>query len=251
MATGGNETYEPPFRGAIVISQNATVNASAPILQRIVHLHFDTAGQTPKTREAAIALESMATEAVSGFMLKATKLEAAIIKTVEEGAPMHERDLLDHPKIKSTRIAKNHGQLMALADALGHVVALTDEQRAALRNQVIGMAVERQEAINDDHPVVREFWEAFDYLDGQDFPRLNHSRDEQLIAVNLNHFVQLAAERKQQIPLLRDLKQALRTSKIRRFVDYRAVNSAIMERDRQTPNDGTTIKCWIFTREQS
>jgi hypothetical protein len=81
------------------------------------------------------------------------------------------------------------------------------------------MALERQEAINDDHPMVREFWEAFDYLDGDDHPKLNHSHDPALIAVNLNHFVQVAADRRQQIPLLRDLKAVLRNSKRRKFVE--------------------------------
>lgn len=250
MATGGNETYEPPFRGAIVISQNATVNASAPILHRIVHLHFDTSGQTPRTREAAIALESLPTEVVSGFILNATKAESKILKTVEERSAVHEKALLALPGIKSTRIAKNHGQLMAFADALCHVVALTDEQKSALASQVEAMALERQEAINDDHPMVREFWEAFDYLDGADHPRLNHSHDPELIAVNLNHFVQVAADRRQQIPLLRDLKQVLRTSKRRRFIEYTTVKSAIYARD-GSPTAPTTIKCWLFAKEAS
>ncbi len=40
MKNSGNETYEPPFRGAIVITKNAEVSASEAILQRIVHLYF-------------------------------------------------------------------------------------------------------------------------------------------------------------------------------------------------------------------
>jgi hypothetical protein len=92
------------------------------------------------------------------------------------------------------------------------------------------MAQARQQAINADHPMVQEFWEAFDYLDGDDEPRLNHSRDEGLIAVNLNEFIQLAQEKKQQIPLLTDLKRVLKTSRTRKFVDIKTVNSAIRER---------------------
>ncbi|MDN4572886.1 bifunctional DNA primase/helicase [Pandoraea cepalis] len=251
MATGGNETYEPPFRGAIVISQNATVNASAPILQRIVHLHFDTSRQTPATREAAMALESLTTESVSGFILKAAQAEAAIMKIVDERAAIHEKSLLALPGVKSTRIAKNHGQLMALADALSKIVQLTDEQKAALQKQIETMALERQEAINDDHPMVREFWEAFDYLDGGDQPRLNHSHDPELIAVNLNHFVQVASDRRQQIPLLRDLKQVLRTSKRRRFIEYTTVKSALHSRDGSPMTGSATIKCWVFAKEPS
>jgi hypothetical protein len=57
MATGGNETYEPPFRGAIVISQNNPVNASEAILSRIVHLYFDRSTQTAASGEAADQLK--------------------------------------------------------------------------------------------------------------------------------------------------------------------------------------------------
>ena len=83
------------------------------------------------------------------------------------------------------------------------------------------MARERQQAINADHPLVQEFWEAFDYLDGlpvntvggpKESQRLNHSRDSDLIAVNLNEFVEMAATHRQQVPVLAELKKVLRTS---------------------------------------
>ena len=43
IKNSGNETYEPPFRGAAIIAQNATVNASDAVLERIIHLHFSRA----------------------------------------------------------------------------------------------------------------------------------------------------------------------------------------------------------------
>jgi hypothetical protein len=43
MKTGGNETYEPPFMGTIVISQNAEVVSTTPIMERIVHTKFGRA----------------------------------------------------------------------------------------------------------------------------------------------------------------------------------------------------------------
>jgi hypothetical protein len=78
--------------------------------------------------------------------------------------------------------------MLAIADALSLVIKLTDEQKAALKGQIVAMAGERQQVINNDHVLVQEFWEAFDYLDGGDLSVLNHSRDPSLIAVNLNHF---------------------------------------------------------------
>lgn len=252
MATSGNETYEPPFRGSIVISQNNEVNASIPILQRIVHLHFDRSGQTARSREAAMALESTPVESVSGFILASTKREAQILATVFERTPYRERQLQQIPQIKTMRIAKNHGQLLALADAMRHVVRLTDEQFAALEQQIIDMAIEREEAISADHPLVQEFWEAYEYLNGSEDadPRLNHSRDPQTIAINLNHFIQVATEHRQQIPPIRDLKKLLKASKRHKFEGLRVVNSAIRERAPGLINVSPSVKCWVFNKGQ-
>lgn len=249
MATGGNETYEPPFRGAIVISQNNEVAASDAILQRIVHLNFDRKAQTPKTREAAVALESTPVEDVSGFILLAAQREGQILETLTKRTPHHEGELQANPSIKSTRVAKNHAQLLALSDALRHVVPLSDEQHQALQTQIVQMAVERQQAINSDHPMVQEFWEAFDYLDSGNAP-LNHSRKpETEIAVSLNHFIQVARERGQQVPSISDLKKYLATSQRHRFVETKNVNSALrVQLDQQREIKSTAVWCWVFER---
>jgi hypothetical protein len=125
------------------------------------------------------------------------------------------------------------------------------------------MCRERQQAINADHPLVQEFWESFDYLDslspsppagtyvapGHELsPVLNHSRDKALIAVNLNEFVEKASAHRQQVPLLAELKKVLRTSKTRRFVDVKTVNSAIKTRMQSGEEVAKTVHCWIFER---
>lgn len=247
MATGGNETYEPPFRGAIVISQNNEVNASEPILQRIVHLTFDRAGQTPKTREAAMALEQMSMAQVSGFILRAALREEEVLETVAARTPVHEAALQARPGVKSTRIAKNHGQLAALADALRLVTPMTDDQHEALIEQVYAMAEQRQQAINADHPIVSEFWETVEFLDEGNYP-LNHSRtpDDQY-AINLNHFIQGCREKGQAAPSIADLKKLLRTSKRYPFIDCRVVNSPL--KSESPTNASNSTYCWVFDRK--
>ncbi|GIX39019.1 MAG: hypothetical protein KatS3mg128_0068 [Silanimonas sp.] len=235
LKNSGNETYEPPFRGAIVIAQNAPVNASEAILQRIVHLHFDRGSHTPDTRRAAECLERMPMEQVSGFVLAATRREARVMQVVTERTLHHEQQLQALPAIKSMRIAKNHAQLMALVEALAEVIRLPEEQVAAAHDHIRSMAVARQQAINADHPLVEEFWETFDFLDSAE--RIDHSRDPKLIAVNLNHYAEAAAARRQAIPPLVELKRHLRTSRRRKFLDIRAVNSALVSK---------TVKCWVF-----
>ncbi len=249
VKNGGNETREPPFRGAIVISQNAQVSASDAVLQRLLHLHFDRAAQTPQTKRAAEELERMPVDAVSGFLLASIMREADVMRVVKDATPRYEAELQAHPDIRSMRIAKNHAQLMALVDALALIVPFGDERIAAVRTALVGMAVARQRAINADHPVVQEFWDMFDYLDGDDDePRLNHSLDDGLIAVNLNHFATIAADRRQTVPPLTDLKRLLRTSRVRRFVDVKTVKSALRGRDPANRALPATVKCWVFER---
>jgi hypothetical protein len=250
MATGGNETYEPPFRGAIVISQNNPVNASEAILSRIVHLYFDRSTQTAASGEAADRLKYMSVENVSGFILAATKREKTIMETIKEKTSAYLKELRANPQVKMPRIAETHAQMLAVADALSLVIKLTDEQKVALKAQIVSMAGERQQVINNDHVLVQEFWEAFDYLDGGDMPVLNHSRDPGLIAVNLNHFLQVAMERRQQVPPLRDLKKVLKTSSRRKFIDVKVVNSVLRGTQSPLSTPSGSIKCWVFQCEK-
>jgi hypothetical protein len=112
------------------------------------------------------------------------------------------------------------------------------------------MAAERQESISSDHKVVQNFWERFDYLDTWNgaMATLNHSRNSHEIAVNLNHFEQTAAQHRLEVPPLADLKKHLRSSRLRKFVDIKAVNSAIWLHDNTDLTRGRTVKCWVFQR---
>ena len=250
MATSGNETYEPPFRGAIVISQNAPVAGSEAIMQRIMHLTFDRSGHNDQSKVAVDELSSAPISKVSGFILAATKREEAVLELVNRMAPIYQKQLFDRPDIRVMRLAHNHGQLMALADALRLVVKLSDAQHKQLQDQIVAMAVERQQALSADHPLVSEFWDMYEYLNGSDEqrPRLNHSRKpEAEVAINLNHFVTVAAEHKQQVPAIRDIKNLLKTSRRYKYDGQRVVNSIIHAR---TPNyvGSGSERCWVFLK---
>ncbi len=247
VANGGNETYEPAFRGAIVISQNNQVQASDAVMTRIMHLYFDRSTQTSGSRVAAKALEQMPMASTSGFILAATCKEAQIMAMVDERSAHYERELLRIPEIRTVRIAKCHGQLMALADALRLVVKLSDDQAAAMRQQIQAMALAREQAIDADHPLVAEFWDMYDYLNGgETMPLINHARSPQEIAINLNHFVQVAVEHRQQVPPLRDLKALLKSSKRHRYLGQRVVNSQIKAREMNAAS--TSERCWVFEK---
>lgn len=264
MKNSGNETYEPPFRGAVVISQNAPVQASEAIMSRICHLYFDRNGQSPETRRAAETLERMPVEDVSGFILKAALAEARVMQLVRDLAPSMEKVLAGRSEIRSQRVIKNHGQLMALVSALADVFPAINAQMVdAAHDQCIAMAIERQESLNADHVFVQEFWEIFEYLEGETDPGhedpfnlpsvLNHSRDPQLIAVSLPHFEQVCADRKLRHAPLAELKRVLATSRRHKFLGVRTVNSIINARfnDRAALADSEhrrpmSVKCWVF-----
>lgn len=249
---GGNDTYEPPFRGAIVISQNADVNASDAVLQRIVHLKITREGHSDITKALAEKLERTPMETVSGFVLQATTNENKIMHLVKTKAPIYERALAELPDIRIHRIAKNHGQIMALLDGLGPegLRLLPESFLEPARELVQKMAQERQSAVNADHPMVQEFFEAFDYIEGlSGTPTLNHYGTEcQLIAINLKHFEQVCAENKLRIPPISELKRHLKTSRGRKFVEpSRTVNSRLRMEGNVVA--ARSVRCWIFEKE--
>lgn len=89
-----------------MIAQNAVVDASPAMLERIVHLYTDKRSQSTSTRDAAERLERMPVENVSGFLLRAVQKENDILSTVEKVYSEVKPQLENHPKIRHNRIAK-------------------------------------------------------------------------------------------------------------------------------------------------
>ena len=252
VKTAGNETHEPPFRGSLVISQNATVVASEAILTRIVRLHFVRPEVTNASRAAADNLNHLQANDVSHFLLMAVKAEQKVLEIFAERVKAHEQDLRSLKEIRFERIIKNHAQLMALVDALREVVPLTDSQHNAVQRELIAMAVARQNAVNADPQEVAEFWEVFDYLEGL-YPDavVNHSKKPEIIAINLNEFCERAAEHKQKLADAATLRTLLINSRSRPLIDKnKAVDSAVRAAFNIRNNDinqrSTTVKCWTF-----
>ena len=205
-----------------------------------------------------VLFRSFAMDECSGFLPRATLKEKAIIDKFNDALEEIESVLGAMQDIKNLRIIKNHAQIISLVRCLPLVLdKIETEYIEEAEKEIVEMATERQRAINADHDVVEKFWEIYDYLNGsENEPRLNHSRDDELIAVNLNHFIQVASEKKQQIPMLEDLKRHLKTSRRRKFVAIKNVNSIIRDRhNRQlSPVEevsqklSETIKCWVFKK---
>ncbi|KAF1719783.1 toprim domain-containing protein [Pseudoxanthomonas wuyuanensis] len=245
VRNGGNDTYEPPFRGTIVISQNAAVDASEAILTRIVKLHFKRPEVTTNSRIAADNLNALPVESLSHFLIKAIKAERLVLEKFAERARFYEAALRERKEIRVERVIKNHAQMLALFDCLRLVVDIPVPMIEATRDALVNMALERQTAINADHPQIVEFWEVYEYLEGmQAGPVVNHSRDPKRIAINLNEFYAKAAHHSQRLADLNIVRALLRNSRRHKFIDANtAVNSYIRAGQ---PDKPAIVKCWVF-----
>ncbi|PPU54539.1 bifunctional DNA primase/helicase [Xanthomonas dyei] len=249
VRNGGNETYEPPFRGTIVITQNAAVDASEAILTRIVKLHFKRPLVTTESRIAADNLNALQVEEVSHFLVRAIRQERAILDLFAERVKVFEAKLRAQQHLRLERVIKNHAQMLALFDCLRLVINIPDDMVEQTRLALLDMALERQKAISADHAMVNEFWEVYEYLEatGHGKAVVNHSRDAQRIAINLNHFAARAAQFSQSVPDLKVLRALLGDSRRHKFIGANvAVNSAVLK-DEMT-GVGTTVKCWVFAK---
>ncbi|RLV59465.1 bifunctional DNA primase/helicase [Parashewanella curva] len=251
IKSNDNETRNPKFRGAILIEQNFDVQADKAILQRIVKLSVDSKSQTAESLEAAEWLESAEIEQVSGFMLKAILNEDQVLSIVKERMPLHRKRLKQECNIRSNRIAKNHAQLCSLMEAMAIIFQLPQWQVEETQQLLEAIAKERQQATSRDHPQLQLFWDVYEFLESEQVNSVNHARDPQLIAINLNQFAEAAAARKQHIPLLSELKRLLKISRIHSFIGQKTVNSAVNHRLNQsfpTMKKSNCVKCWVFQR---
>lgn len=239
VANAGNDTYEPPFRASIMISQNSPVDASEAILQRICHVWFDKKSHTEKSRGHADKLGKWEIEKLSGFILKAIEKEKELTDIIVNKTPEYEKFLAACDGVKSVRIAFNHAQIMACVDALATLIDIDTNTLESVYNLIMEMAIERQQAISADHPIVSDFWETVEYIEslsaqGQG---VNHSANDQIFAVNLKQFYQECQYRKLPTPDITELKKHLKNSKSKKFKDITTVNSIISEK---------SVKCWRF-----
>lgn len=257
IKTNNNETYEPPFKGAIVIAQNADVDGSEALLSRLIHIATDRSGQTPETTAAAARLEQMPVKTVSGFLIKATSMADILLAEYDKHLAIAQQQFKAQGIIKTNRISLNHAQIQALLAVLPMVVPVSPERIQECWKYVITLAEERQRALNQDHPLVQEFWEMFDYLDSQESAGMNHSSvsEPNEIAVNFNHFEEIAAHYRQRLNFtMVDIKKLLKHGTKRKYLRTCSVRSDVSKSynlgKETTYRRPETYYCWVFSREK-
>lgn len=257
IKTNNNETYEPPFKGAIVIAQNADVDGSEALLSRLIHIATDRSGQTAETTAAAVRLEQMPVQAVSGFLVKATSMADELLAEYDKHLAIAQQQFKAQGIIKSNRISLNHAQIQAMLAVLPLVVPVSADRIQQTWKYVITLAEERQRALNQDHPLVQEFWEMFDYLDSQETAGMNHSSvsEPNEIAVNFNHFEEIAAHYRQRLNFtMVDIKKLLKHGTKRKYLRTCSVRSDVSKNynlgKETTYRRPETYYCWVFSREK-
>ena len=246
-----NSTKKPDFKAGLMIVQNIPVIASEAIVSRIVHLQFDRSHHSLAGKQASERLNMLPCMEVSGFLLHCVPKAETVLKHFNEHFNRHRKTLQANPEIKLQRIIENHAKIMALADCLPLVIPISREAVNSIHAALITMAEQRQESLNEEHPIVQQFWATFDYIDSKIYTAdngasivtdhvLNHScNPETEIAVNLESFRQRCADLKMELMDSKDLRRQLPTSRKRQYVKNAATWSRL---------EGRTIRCWIFKR---
>ena len=245
VKSGGNETYEPPFRGAVVIAQNYAVEASPALLERLIQIEFDKANRSAATKDSAEKIERWPTEDVSGLIVHAARSEERWLEVFEERYSHWEAELPKTSGTRHQRIVKNHAQLAAALDASAAIIPAIDEAKVAHTHETIAqLTAARARTIGADHPVVQEFWEIVDWLIANevadhDRPIDHHSKDDR-IAVSLRNFEERCRARGINHTPLETIKKHLRQSKSRRFVNVTTVRCR---------NSNKAVHCWVFEQK--
>lgn len=255
VMNGGTDTFSPPFRGAIIIAQNAPIrDADEPVLQRIMPLVVDKSRFSEKGKAAGNRLKKYKVEKVSHWIVAMIRQEKPILDYFRKAFPEHEKRLFDKPDVTDDRLAREHGKLAAALDCLAKAMMVDGKptimpaQIAEGHKLIEQMCLEQHGALGADHAVVQQFWESFDFLDAKlcegklpiDAAGLNRHRKDNMIAIRMAEIETQFNAHRLSIPggSMLDLKKHLPSSKRRKYLGQGIVNG----------KDGKSAHCWIFSK---
>lgn len=248
VKNGGNETYEPPFMGTLIISQNAEVIASEAVMGRIVHVKFFKDQLSKTSLYASRNLAKYEPENVSQFILNCLSYEKAVMDAYASN--MLKYDALLHEEqfnIQSSRVVHNHAQLMSLFDAMcKFVIDVPEHIQKQIHSELLSMAQKRDKVLKSDSVLVQNFWNTVEEMEYA-IPKLshcdniiNHSPKSDLFAVNFASLYKLAGDYRYSLPEVNELQNALRHSLHYRFIE---ANKVV-----QSKITSSSKRCWIFEK---
>lgn len=251
--TTGNETRTTLWRGALGISQNASVDASEAFLSRIMHLHATKEHHSQDLKPRADRLKSMDAKQLGGYLRRCLAFEQQWLDRYFEAFPRFEQRLQAVEAVTDARIATAHAQVLAAAYATQALFPdWTDVDTERLAKHLEIRAVDRQQRVRSEHPDAASFWQIYQYLNERrvtitdsDGTReevqetLNHSAERGVIAINIEHFQEACRKAGQEVLTRVQLQRALPQSTTYKFMESRKTYSRIERR---------TINCWLFKK---
>lgn len=125
-----------------------------------------------------------------------------------------------------------------MLDALYTMLNISNEFRDRTRDYIFKIAQEREK--DQDPDDVIEFWHLFEFLEEGTKAQINHSIDQDLIAINLNEFVEIARNRGSNIGDVSLFCKLLPHSKRYEFIDNKNVYSRYAKK---------VVLCYVLKRE--
>ena len=247
VRTGGNETREPPFRGSLIIAQNAAIESERAVMERIVRIHWDKSHFSTKGYHALSRLRSLDMEQINGFMTACITQEKPFLEKYQQGYQVAMQRLEKVQELGNQRIRHNHAQIMGITHALkatGILAGLLPNDLEELDSYLQQCCTDRHQCLAEDSALMTEFWDMYRYLEDESGDvdcRVNHTKDSSRIAINLNQFQNAMMEAKQRPLDLTQIRRELRQSKRYPFLEQRSIYSSISNK---------SVKCFIFANKE-
>lgn len=254
VKTTGTETKQEIFRGALLISQNKQVQGDneGALISRFVSCHCTKEHFSKESRVLAEKFERMTVEELGGYLHLVLSKEKELLGAYPDLYTDAYMKLSEHAertgRIKDERIIKCHAQVAAWLALIRRILPVSDEIYKRTLAKLWSNAEMQQRRLNDEDPVMEEFWNIYEFLNFQKEPSgnvievLNHSRNPEYIAVNLSDFIKKASDARQRVPETSVLKEKFPASFRHKFVEYKNVNSAIF---------GRVLKCYVFLKQEN
>lgn len=253
VKTCGTETVQLIFRGGLLISQNKPVQGDrdGALISRFVSCHCTKDHFTKETRALAEKFERMTAADLGGYLHLVLSKEDELLGAFPALYASAYRALSERAeqngKIKDERVIKCHAQVAAWIALLRRLFPISDEVYEHVIARLWEQAEAQQRRLNDEDPVMEDFWNIYDFLNLQRegdkyFESLNHSRNPEYIAIHIPDFIGKAKIAGQQLPETAVLKEKFPGSFRHKFVDYKNVYSSILSK---------ALKCWVFRKEEN
>lgn len=243
VKTSDNRTIEPLFKCGLIVAQNKPVECDAPMISRFVQLEFNRAHFSPEGEMILRKFKDMPFEDAAQFgyqsMINEKQIMASIIKNYEELLP----DFRGIKKVTTPRIQELHAMTCACFFAMEIIFGPSVAKlKTEIKNYLGRRAIDREKRMNGDHPDVENFWSVYELINKSDrdsIEYLNHSKDPELIAININEVASRARQQYHNLPLEKDLKKLLLDSKKYKYDSTKGVKSNITNK---------TKYCMVFVK---